>query len=210
MISLHLITLTGLLQLVGALKLTQINSVGAVRRRLAAQKEAAEGERVEMIDEAETASKFTNNSQEIPADLMAPLLKYRVQEPDCQNGWVLDGYPRERKHSDALVAAGVLPCKIVVLKVPEKVLMEKQCYRRIDPQNQDIHDVRDEQIPADVRERLVTRDQDKEEVVREKIHNYDTQTEDMLKAFDPSLILEVDGEQSMEQMVEQIKKAVGK
>ena len=76
-------------------------------------------------------------------------------------GWVLDGYPREAAHSKCLVEKGVVPTKVVVVKVSEKFLIDKQCFRRIDPQDQKIYDSRAADIPDEVRSRLVTREQDK-------------------------------------------------
>ena len=77
----------------------------------------------------------TQQGQEIPADVMATLLSLRVNDDDCtENGWLLDGYPREKHHSEALVKAGLVPSKIIVMKVPEQVLIDNQCHRRIDPE----------------------------------------------------------------------------
>lgn len=204
----------------GGLGFKQINSVSIVRRRqkaqeeedAAAEKEGREAKKLPGTELADQASESTKNNEEIPADVMAELMALRIREPDvADNGWLLDGWPREKKHSEALVAKGVVPTKIVKVCVSEEVLMDRQIYRRIDPTDQAIHDVRDETLSDEVRARIVTRDQDKEEAVKEKIELYNTQTAEMLSAFDPSLIVEVDGSgDDPAQMLETIKKALGK
>ena len=148
-------------KLVDELKLKQINTVGAVRLRQAqhaAECDAAkeEGREVKVrtrastvrflsvtdvpqmqpgFAEVEKAGECTQQGQEIPAEAMATLLHLRVNDEDCvENGWLLDGYPREKHHSEALVKAGLVPTKIVAIKVPEQVLIDNQCHRRIDPE----------------------------------------------------------------------------
>eukprot|EP00656_Telonema_subtile_P015623 TRINITY_DN18215_c0_g1_i3.p1 TRINITY_DN18215_c0_g1~~TRINITY_DN18215_c0_g1_i3.p1 ORF type:complete len:294 (-),score=82.29 TRINITY_DN18215_c0_g1_i3:28-909(-) len=187
-------------EIVAGLGLKQINTVGAVRMRQSANEaeikaaadEGREPKVIEGADLAEEASGYTRNGEQIPPDLMAKLLYLRVKEADCSQGWILDGYPREQKHSEALLKAGVVPTRVVVVKVDEEALINNQCHRRIDPEDSQIYDIRDE-IPEEVKARLVIREQDQEEVVKAKIETYNTQTTEMLSAFDPKLILEVHG-----------------
>jgi adenylate kinase len=210
-------------ELVNTLKLKQINTVSSVRRRQEEQrKEDADAEATgrerkvlpgsELADKAEA---HTKNREEIPGEIMVELLALRVAEADASEGWVLDGYPREEAHSKCLVEKGVVPTKVVVVKVSEKFLIDRQCYRRIDPQDQKIYDSRAEDIPDEVRPRLVTREQDKEAEVKKKIDTYNSQTAGMLAAFPKDLIVEVSGEdeqgneRSSADMVADIKKALG-
>jgi len=196
--------------------LQQINTVGAIRMRLSekdaeyktAELEGREPREVPGSQEAEVASECTRNARPVPAGTMASLLDLRLQEDDCNQGWVLDGYPREKEHSEALLKAGISPNRVVVLRVPEQVLIDSQCNRRVDPEANQLYDIRDD-IPEDVRERLVTRDQDQEEVVKSKIAQYNQQTKEMLSVFDPSILIEVDGtSQDLGGMFNQVKAAL--
>jgi len=202
-------------ELVADLKLKQINTVGAVRLRQAAYtaecdaaKEA--GREVQMqpgFAEVVKVGECTQQGQEIPADVMATLLSLRVNDDDCtENGWLLDGYPREKHHSEALVKAGLVPSKIIVMKVPEQVLIDNQCHRRIDPEDQKIYDARDADVPEEVKARWDIRMQDQEDVVKAKIEQYEQQTAGMLSGFPSNLILEIDGsKQDIAAMVAAVK-----
>jgi len=210
-------------ELVQSLKLKQINTVSSVRRRQEEQrkedaKAEAEGRARVVTPGSELADKaeaHTKNREEIPAEIMVELLALRVAEADASEGWVLDGYPREAAHSKCLVEKGVVPTKVVVVKVSEKFLIDKQCFRRIDPQDQKIYDSRAADIPDEVRSRLVTREQDKEAEVKAKIDKYNAETAGMLAAFPKDLIVEVSGEdaegkeRSTADMVAEIKTSMG-
>eukprot|EP00658_Telonema_sp_P-2_P005490 TRINITY_DN1204_c0_g1_i4.p1 TRINITY_DN1204_c0_g1~~TRINITY_DN1204_c0_g1_i4.p1 ORF type:complete len:312 (+),score=95.92 TRINITY_DN1204_c0_g1_i4:122-1057(+) len=203
-------------EVVGALGLRQINTVGVVRWFQSARKQelkAAEDEGREPRDVpgaklADQASACSMNGESIPADTMAELLQLRLAESDCADGWILDGYPRDENQAKEMLARTVVPSKIIVVKLPDQVLLDNQCHRRIDPQDSQIYDIRDE-IDEDVKQRLVLREQDQEEVVKAKIEQYAVSTRGMISVFDQSLVVEVDGSsQDPVKMLEQVQAAL--
>lgn len=146
------------------------------------------------LAEKALALMHAGGGEEVPSDLMVQVLKARMCHTDCvEDGWVLDGYPREKKHAMAFLEAGILLSKIVVLDVDDQVILDKQIHRRVDPENQNFYDVRDKGIADDLHQSLAIRVCDEEDVVKKKLSDYKEKTADMLSAFDPALILRISG-----------------
>lgn len=64
-------------------------------------------------------------------DIVIGILKDRIAEPDAQNGFILDGFPRTVPQAEALDAMGVKIDKVVELYVPEEVIKKRLTGRRV-------------------------------------------------------------------------------
>ena len=71
------------------------------------------------------AEELLANGQPVPDDVAVPLVVARLKEQDCiERGWLLDGFPKTSQQAAMLVAAGVLPDKVVVVEVEEEFLLQ--------------------------------------------------------------------------------------
>src|SRR5690606_23675434 len=66
-------------------------------------------------------------------DLIIGLVRDRLQQPDCQKGYLFDGFPRTIPQADALKAAEIPLDFVVELVVPEESIIERMSGRRIHP-----------------------------------------------------------------------------
>lgn len=135
-------------------------------------------------------------------ELVEGIVANRIARPDCENGFLLDGYPRtvpQAIYFSALLRERGLPKPVVIhLDVPDEALVTRLTARRQCPQCLHIYNAL-LQPPrnAGVCDRdgvaLITREDDREDVVRQRLRAYDELTGPILKWFGPSMVHSVDG-----------------
>ena len=77
------------------------------------------------------AKKFIEAGELVPDDVVIGIIKERLAKSDCQNGFILDGFPRTVPQAEALDAMGVELDKIVSIEVPDEVIVERMSGRRV-------------------------------------------------------------------------------
>jgi adenylate kinase len=123
------------------------------------------------------AEGYMNRGELVPDRLVIELVVQRVNEADCTNGFILDGFPRTVGQAKALRAAGVKLDVVLELHVPEAEIIERMTGRRIHPASGRIYHVtrhpprvagRDDATG----EALMQRPDDAEEIVRKRLADY--------------------------------------
>lgn len=123
------------------------------------------------------AEGYMNRGELVPDRLVIELVVRRVNEADCTNGFILDGFPRTVGQAKALRAAGVKLDVVLELRVPEAEIIERMTGRRIHPASGRIYHVtrhpprvagRDDATG----EALMQRPDDAEEIVRKRLADY--------------------------------------
>lgn len=121
-------------------------------------------------------------------DIMIGLVKERIAEPDCANGFLLDGFPRTIPQADALRAAQVELDAVIEIAVPDEEILKRLTGRRTHLQSGRVYHV-DYNPPKiadhdDVTgELLVQRDDDTEETVKNRLKVYHAQTEPLIAYY---------------------------
>lgn len=115
-------------------------------------------------------------------DLIVELVKERISQADCANGFLLDGFPRTLPQAEALEQAGVSLDAVVEIDVPDEVIVKRMSGRRVHlPSGRTYHIVfnpsKEEGKDDITGEELIQRDDDKEETVKHRLHVYHEQTE---------------------------------
>ncbi len=147
-------------------------------------------------------------------DLVNQMLAHRVSQPDCLNGFLLDGYPRtvdQAEYLDCLLAERLLPKPIILhLDVPLDALLGRLTSRRQCPTCGTIYNLL-HQPPkkAGVCDNdgtpLITRKDDQEEVVRERLRTYEAQTRPVLAHYqDRPYFYQIRGDRSPQYIFEVI------
>ena len=145
-------------------------------------------------------------------DIIIGLVKERIVQPDCANGFLFDGFPRTLPQAEATRAAGVAIDAIVEIVVPDDEIVKRMSGRRAHlPSGRTYHVVFNPPKVAgkdDVTgEALVQRDDDREETVRKRLAAYHAQTEVLASfygklaasgASDAPAYVKVDGTQPIE------------
>ena len=148
-------------------------------------------------------------------DIIIGMVKERIAEPDCANGFLFDGFPRTLAQAEAMVAAGVNLDAVVEIDVPDSAIVERMSGRRVHlPSGRTYHVKYNPPKVAgkddETGEDLVQRDDDKEETVKKRLAVYHEQTE-VLVGFYSQLTgehapryIKVDGTQSVETVKENV------
>src|SRR5699024_11708592 len=105
------------------------------------------------------------------------LVKERIAEPDCANGFLFDGFPRTIPQAEALVEAGVTIDAVVELDVSDEEIIQRMSGRRVHPESGRTYHMIYNPIQVEGKddvtgEELVQRDDDKEETVRHCLSVY--------------------------------------
>lgn len=115
-------------------------------------------------------------------EIIIGLVKERIAEDDCQNGFLFDGFPRTQAQAEATRDAGVVINAIVEIDVPDDVIVERMGGRRAHLASGRTYHVvynppKVEGKDDETGEDLVLRDDDKEDTVRKRLDAYHAQTE---------------------------------
>jgi len=146
-------------------------------------------------------------------DLVNRMLAQRVSLPDCAHGFLLDGYPRtvdQAEYLDNLLAARQFHSPIVLhLDVPMDALVGRLSSRRQCPQCKRIYNLlhqppRTPGICDDDGTPLITRRDDSEEVVTERIRTYDEVTRPVLAYYQDRKYYQIRGDRSPGYIFEEI------
>ena len=134
------------------------------------------------------AKKIMDSGGLVSDDIIIGLVKDRLQQPDCQSGYLFDGFPRTITQADALKQANVGLDFVVEIAVPEEDIIERMSGRRVHPASGRSYHVRFN--PPKVAEKddltgepLVQRDDDKEQTVRHRLQVYRDQTRPLVDYY---------------------------
>ena len=161
------------------------------------------------------AKQYMDEGSLVPDELVLGIVADRVTEPDCQNGFILDGVPRTLAQAEALEAKGVRIDHVVSIEVDDSEIEGRMTGRRVCSKcGASYHVVanpsKTEGICDSCGSELIIRKDDKPETVRHRLAVYHESTE-ILKGFYEMTgrLIKVNGNQSIEGANEDILKAIG-
>ena len=77
------------------------------------------------------AKSFMDAGQLVPDEVVIGIIKDRLKENDCENGFILDGFPRTIPQAQALEDAGIEIDKVVDIEVPDEEITKRMSGRRV-------------------------------------------------------------------------------
>jgi len=121
-------------------------------------------------------------------DLIINLVKERIAQADCANGFLFDGFPRTIPQADAMKAAGVKLDYVLEIDVPFDAIIERMSGRRSHPASGRTYHVKfnppklagQDDVTG---EPLIQRDDDKEETVKKRLEVYSAQTRPLVDYY---------------------------
>ncbi len=121
----------------------------------------------------------------VPDDVIIGLVKERIKDPDCEKGFLFDGFPRTIPQADAMKDAGVPIEAVVDIDVPDEEIIKRMSGRRVHLASGRTYHVifnppREEGKDDETGEPLIQRDDDQEETVRKRLEVYHDQTEPLI------------------------------
>ena len=127
------------------------------------------------------AKKVMDSGGLVSDDIIIGLVKERIAQPDCANGFLFDGFPRTLPQADAMKAAGVNLDAVLEIDVPDSAIVERMSGRRSHVASGRTYHVKFnppkvEGVDDVTGEPLIQRDDDKEETVAKRLSVYQAQT----------------------------------
>ncbi|HEU4776510.1 MAG TPA: adenylate kinase [Telluria sp.] len=118
-------------------------------------------------------------------DIMIGLVKNRLTESDCKNGYLFDGFPRTIAQADAMKEAGINVDYVLEIDVPDELIVDRMDGRRSHPASGRVYHIRNNPPKVDnvddvTGEPLIQRPDDKAETVQKRLSVYHNQTEVLL------------------------------
>ena len=134
------------------------------------------------------AKKIMDTGGLVSDDLIIGLVRDRLKEPDCENGYLFDGFPRTIPQADALKDAGVALDYVVEIVVPDENIIERMSGRRVHPASGRSYHIsfnppKTPDTDDVTGEPLVQRDDDREETVRHRLSVYQEQTRPLVDYY---------------------------
>jgi adenylate kinase len=121
-------------------------------------------------------------------DIIIGLVKDRLAQPDCVNGFLFDGFPRTIPQAEAMKTAGVRIDAVLEIDVPDAAIIERMSGRRVHPASGRTYHLQYNapKVPGKddlTGEALILRDDDKEETVRNRLRIYHDQTRPLVEYY---------------------------
>jgi adenylate kinase len=134
-------------------------------------------------------------------DIIIDLVKDRIAQPDCANGFLFDGFPRTIPQAEAMKDAGVPIDVVLEIQVDDEELVTRITGRRVHPGSGRVYHVeynppQKEGLDDVTGEPLQQREDDTEATVRERLHVYAEQTQPLIAYYssqDDIRYIEIDG-----------------
>lgn len=134
------------------------------------------------------AKKIMDEGGLVSDDIIMGMVKARIQEDDCKQGYLFDGFPRTLAQADALKDAKVFVDAVVEIDVPDEEIIRRMSGRRVHlASGRTYHVVFNPPKVAGVDdltgEPLIQRDDDREETVKARLKVYHDQTEPLIHYY---------------------------
>ncbi|RTZ71748.1 MAG: adenylate kinase [Gammaproteobacteria bacterium] len=139
-------------------------------------------------DLGKAAKKIMDEGGLVSDDIIMGMVKERIKDDDCKNGYLFDGFPRTIPQAEAMKEAGIGIDAVVEIDVPDEEIIKRMSGRRVHlPSGRTYHVIfnppkvegKDDVTGED----LIQRDDDKEETVKERLRVYHEQTEPLIDFY---------------------------
>ena len=165
------------------------------------------------------AKSYMDAGELVPDELVCDLVVDRIQQDDCTNGYILDGFPRTIPQAEALTnALNAIEQKLahaLNFDVPDENIIKRMAGRRScvgcgATYHVEFNPPKVEGVCDVCGEELVLRDDDKPETVKNRLNIYHKETQPLIDYYEKQgLVSTIDGTQSMDKVFDDIRKILG-
>ncbi len=155
------------------------------------------------------AKAYIEAGQLVPDEVVIGIVRDRLHEDDCKNGFILDGFPRTIPQAEALDRMGITIDHVVDINVPDEVITRRVSGRRVCPGCGNSYHVetkkpQQEGVCDRCGNTLVQRKDDEPKTVEERLRVYHEQTEPLRDYYAAAgKLLVMDGQQGIQEIAEQ-------
>ena len=166
-------------------------------------------------DIGKKVQEYLSTGRLVPDEIIIQMLVERIHQSDCENGFLLDGFPRNLDQAKALDQAKVEINLILFLKISEKEIIERMSGRRVHlPSGRSYHIAHNPpktEGKDDVTgETLIQREDDHPDVIKKRLNVYYDETEPLLSFYRQKDIsfYEIDASKTLEEVSEDIRNVI--
>ncbi len=148
--------------------------------------------------------KYIEQGHLVPNQFVVEMIKLDVAEKE---DYILDGFPRTVEQAESINDLAI--DLVIYLDVPEDIVIERLSLRRMDPETGKIYHLKFIPPPEDIKNRLVQRKDDQEEVIKDRFKVYHQETEPLIEYYsNKKLLKRIDGSLPPEEVYQEVKKLV--
>ncbi len=158
------------------------------------------------------AKKYMDAGELVPDSTIIGIIKERLEKDDCQNGFILDGFPRTLAQAKALQSlmedSGKKLDKVLSFDVPDELIIQRIAGRRVCPKcgvsyHVKFNPPKKEGICDVCNTELVIRKDDNADTVKNRLSNYHKQTAPLIDFYkDMGVFVQIDGSQELNKVTE--------
>ncbi len=164
------------------------------------------------------AEEYMNAGKLVPDDVMVGIIRRRLVEPDCSDGFILDGFPRTIPQAEALddlfEEQDIQLDAVLYLDVPDEIIYQRLGKRRVCPEcgrtyHLEVDPPEENELCDKCGVKIVQREDDRKEAIKQRLKEYKNKTEPLLEFYsEKDLLAEIDGDQSIDGVTDSIGKAL--
>ncbi len=161
------------------------------------------------------AKEYVENGKLVPDEVIIGIISERLAEPDCSEGYILDGVPRTIPQAEAMEAAGIEIDAALSIEIADEVIIERMSGRRTCSEcSATFHVVANppkvEGVCDHCGGKLTIRKDDAPETVKHRLDVYHAETEPLLAFYaERGKLRSVENQPTIEATTEAIRKALG-
>ena len=166
-------------------------------------------------DLGKTVQEYLSSGRLVPDSIIIQMLVERISQSDCDNGFLLDGFPRNLDQAKALDEAKVEINLILFLKISEEEIIKRMSGRRVHLASGRSYHIAHNPPKVDGKddltgETLIQREDDHPDVIKKRLQVYYDETEPLLSFYRQKDIsfYEIDASNTLEEVTEDIRKVI--
>ncbi len=170
-------------------------------------------------DMGKKAKEYIDKGLLVPDEVTINIVKDRLKESDCKNGFILDGFPRTITQAEALDEVlsgfGISLDFVVNISVTNNQIIERLSGRRVCQKCGKSYHIKynpptEGEVCDDCHSKVIQRDDDKEETVMRRIRTYHEQTEPLIDYYGKKgILLTIEGQELIEDTTKEVMKVLG-
>lgn len=160
------------------------------------------------------AKSYIEKGELVPDEVVIGIIKERLSEPDCKEGFILDGFPRTIPQAKALYDLGIKIDKVIDIEVKDDVIIKRLSGRRECPKCSATYHIENNPSKSGDKckkcgEALIIRADDTPETIKSRLSVYHSQTEPLVEFYkEKGNLVMIDGESEIDSITEAIIKAL--
>ena len=162
-----------------------------------------------------TAEEYIKKGQLVPDEIVIGMVSDRLKEKDCENGYILDGFPRTLPQARAMDEIGIkLDCALNLVVNDDVIITRlggrRECKACAAPYHIKFNPPKTEGVCDKCGGELIMREDDVPETISERLHVYHEQTEPLIDFYkEKELLVNVTGRDTIEETTTAVLEALG-